>query len=500
LKEILYAAERNFLERYLKEKSSATIADMKAVTDLWDNPIALPGTAEAVDKIYSLEDGAARIRIEGPLSNEGPDPWDLFWGYGGTSYQDIIAALGRAKNDPLVKSVILDIDSPGGIVDGVDQTWQAIRSVGKPVTALAGSLVASAAYWLASAADKIYADAPTSETGSIGVLVATYDWSKWEEKIGIKEIVITSSNAPDKAPDPATEHGRDTILARLDALERIFYARVSEGRGVTADHIAGHFGKGGLLVASDPSPDHEDAIRAGMIDGLLAVGRFNTDHERPLSAQEKKEIITRLNRFEESQMSEAIERLQALEAIGDTMKPGAKSYSADGKELPPAECEKIRNAFLSPSSEGTNTPAQAGNREDKAVTLSEFLAQNPAAQPELDRVKAEARTAGRDEANAEFHTRVGRMIGVINSKSYPEAIKALAGDVLSGAKGIDAFDAAVAVYDTQKEAAASAAAREETAATGALGADSPASGATAEKELDAAIKAELDKRRAEAHA
>jgi ClpP class serine protease len=430
VKEVLYAAERNFLERYLKEKSSATIADMRETAGLWDKPIPSPGSPEAVDKIYTLDGDTARIAISGPLSNEGPDAWDLFWGYGGTSYRDIAAALDRAKNDPLVKSVTLDIDSPGGTVDGVDQAWQAIRAAGKPVTARAGSLLASAAYWLASGAGKIYAAAPTSEIGSVGILVAAYDWSKFEESMGIKEIVITSSNAPDKAPDPATKQGRETILKQLDALERIFYSRVSEGRRVSAEHIAAHFGKGGLVVAADPSPEHEDALRAGMIDGL-------TDGQ---------------NNFYQS------------------------TY---------------------PSAEGTNTPAQAGNREDKAMTLSEFLAQNPSANSELGKVKAEARAAGREEALAEQSDRISRVMGVITSEAYPANIKALAGDVLAGKKGVDAFDAAVAVYDSDVERRKSEAAQAETAKTGGLGADKPNGKSAEEQQIEAAGAAAFAKAKAE---
>jgi ClpP class serine protease len=426
--------DRSFLERYLKEKASATAADMQAITGLWDKPIVLPGTQEAVDKIYSLDGDTAHIAIEGPLSPEGPDIWDLFWGYGGASYRDIAAALDRAKNDLQVKSVVLDINSPGGSIDGVDQTWQAIRSVGKPITTRAGGLLASAAYWLACGTDKIYAADPTSEIGSIGVLVATYDWSKWEEKIGIKEIVITSTRAPDKAPDPATKQGRDTIRSRLDALERIFYSRVSEGRGVSTEHIAAHFGKGGLLVAADPSPEHEDAIRSGMIDGLSAGGYFDL------------------------------------------------TLNAAAAGVPPT----VRN----PSSEGTNTPAQAGKKQEgQTMNLSEFLAANPAAVTEVEALKAKAKAEGQEEMSAEQSARISRVMGVITSEAYPANIKALAGDVLAGKKGIDAFDAAVAVYDSEVERRKSEAAQAETATTGAVGADKP-NGKTAEEQAIEAAGAE----------
>jgi ClpP class serine protease len=479
MKEVLYAMHRPFLERYLKEKSAATIADIQAITDLWSNPIALPGTPEAVDKIYSLDGDTAHIAIKGILSPEGPDLWDLFWGYGGTSYRDITAALDRAKNDPLVKSIILDINSPGGTVDGVDETWQAIRSVGKPVTTRAGGLLASAAYYLASGTGKILAEAPTSEIGSIGVLVATYDWSKWEENIGIKEIVITSSNAPDKHPDLTTTHGRDTIRAQLNAIERIFYARVSEGRGVSNEHIAEHFGRGGILVASDPSPEHEDAIRSGMIDGLVE-GHFRSAAHRPLSAQEQKEIAA---------------------ALEESMKPGATFYSADGKELSAAECEEVRQDIINIVNEAPygakNTPAQAGTKQEgQTMNLSDFLAANPASAAEVEALKAKAKAEGREEALAEQSAQISRVMGVITSEAYPANIKALAGDVLARKKGIDAFDAAVAVYDSELERRKSEAAQAETAAAGALAADKPGGKSADELAMESAGNAAIEKAKA----
>jgi len=443
-KEVLYAAEENFLERYLREKASATLDDMKAISDLWGNPIHKAGSDAAVDEIYSVENDTACITIAGPLSPEGPDLWDRFWGYGGTSYATIIAAMERAKNDDMVKRVIFYIDSPGGTVAGADETWQAHKRLAskKHTSVHAGNMLASAAYYISAPAKKIMACTPLSKIGSIGIVVAAYDWSKWEEGVGIRRIVITSSNAPDKCPDIGTRKGQNTIKAQLDAIERVFYARVSEGRRVTTEHIAGHFGYGGILIASDPSPEHEDAIRAGMIDGLL---------------------------------------------FGSTPAPIASTSP-----------ESTPEQVSSPPSGGNNNPAQAGiNQEGQStMDLSEFLKANPAAAAEIEKIKADAMEAGRAKAGAEFSAKVDRMIGVITSTSYPDNIKALAGDVLAGKKGIDAFDAAVAVFDAQKEAAASQGAKEETGSLGSVSANSPDGKSAGEKELDAAIKAEMETRRA----
>ena len=440
MKEVLYAADRQFLERYLKEKSAASIADYKAISDIWDRPIHLAGTPEAVNDIYTVDGNTAHIAITGPLSPDGPDIFDLYFDYGGTAYSTILGAIERAKTDPLVEKIILHIDSPGGTVAGVDEAWQAIRSAGKPVETRAGSVTASAAYWLASGTDKILASSPNSRIGSIGVLVATYDWSKFEENLGVKEVIITSGNAPDKHPDIKTESGRDTIKAQLDALERIFYARVSEGRGVSTEHIAGKFGKGGLLVAADPDLDKDDAVSVGMIDGLA----------------------------------------------GDAY--------ISGKPFPGPRLTEEEKTETAPRSGVVISPATAGTGGN-AMTLQEFMAQGPAAVAELDRVKAEAKAAGREEARAEYSARVEKILPVLTSESYPSHIKALAKDAFDGGEGMAAFKAGVSVYDAQTEKAKSDAAKAETAGTGAVGAEAPDMRAGGEKELDAALQAELDKRK-----
>jgi hypothetical protein len=89
-------------------------------------------------------------------------------------------------------------------------------------------------------------------------------------------------------------------------------------------------------------------------------------------------------------------------------------------------------------------------------------------------------------------------MGVITSEAYPANIKALAGDVLAGKKGIDAFDAAVAVYDSELERRKSEAAQANTTATGAVGATAPNGKSADEQAMDAAAQALIEKAKAQA--
>ena len=456
MKEVLYCAERDFLERYLKERASVTVSDIKAISGMYGESINIyePGSAAAVDEIYKLDGDTAHIKIKGPLSPEGPDLWDKFWGYDGASYITIQAAMERAKNDPAVKRAIIDVDSPGGTLAGCDETWQVHKAlaVAKTTEVHTTSRLASAAYWISTPANKIFARSCVDLIGSIGVLVATYDWSKWEENIGIKEVVITSSNAPDKYPDIATQHGRETIKNQLDAFERIFYSRITESRGYDAKYIAERFGRGGMMVAGDPDIDKDDAVRVGMIDGVMNDGY----------------IVGKP--YPGSKMTEE-EKNELAAAYEDAMKPGAKFFDKDGRELSAEECEETRQALISMgkvSQEKENTPATAG-LGGSAMTLQELLAQNPAAKVEMDNLIEKAR----EEARAEYSARVEKVMPIIQSAAYPNNIKTIACNVLAGKEEMAAFTATVAVFDSQKEAANSAEAQAQTAELGSVTADAP---------------------------
>jgi ClpP class serine protease len=140
-----------------------------------------------------------------------------------------------------------------------------VRSVRgkKPIVAYVGGMGASAAYWIASAADKIVA-APTAQLGSIGVIATYTDDRKAQEASGKTAISIVSSQSPKKNPDPSTDDGRAQIQQRIDAMARVFIGSVAENRGVSAAKVIADFGKGDVFVGAD-------AVAAGLAD---EIGNF----------------------------------------------------------------------------------------------------------------------------------------------------------------------------------------------------------------------------------
>ena len=105
----------------------------------------------------------------------------------GISTNAISGALRQVIDDPGVGSIVLDIDSPGGDVDGIDELASEIYQARKqkPITAVSNCLCASAAYYLASQASEIIAS-PSSLTGSIGVYILHEDDSATLRRCGIK--------------------------------------------------------------------------------------------------------------------------------------------------------------------------------------------------------------------------------------------------------------------------------------------------------------------------
>ena len=174
--------------------------------------------------------------------------------FGGTNIASIEAQFAEAMDDPEITGIMLRIDSPGGLITGVEELASTVAAARgkKPIVAYAYGNAASAAYWIASAADKIVAG-PTTMLGSIGVAVAVPKTreSGWVE--------FVSSNAPNKRLDPESEQGRNSIQSRLDAMESEFISAVAVNRTVSQEKVLSKFGQGDVLPA-------REAVRAGMAD------------------------------------------------------------------------------------------------------------------------------------------------------------------------------------------------------------------------------------------
>ncbi|GAA4218596.1 ClpP class serine protease [Sagittula marina] len=178
---------------------------------------------------------------------------------GGTALATFMSDMRVAWASESVDRIVMLVDSPGGVVSGLGEAAETLRASPKPITAFVTGTGASAAYWLASQAQEIVLDR-SAMVGSIGVL-ATLSRQEGPDASGNRTYEITSSGAPEKRPDPATEEGRAAIQRMVDAAESVFIGDVAAGRGVNAATVRSEFGRGGMLTGAG-------AVAAGMADRI----------------------------------------------------------------------------------------------------------------------------------------------------------------------------------------------------------------------------------------
>ena len=207
----------------------------------------------------SMRDGVAVIPVTGPIFRYA----NLFTEISGATSTAVLASdIQAALDNKYVRAIVLDINSPGGEATGINELAKLIadgRAI-KPIKAYASGSMASAAYWIGSAADEVIVD-DIAVAGSIGVVMAYQDTSARDAKSDVRTIEIVSSQSPDKRIDPATDEGRAKVQSIVDSLASVFVSAVAANRGVDTDKVLSDFGRGGVLVGAD-------AVKAGMADRI----------------------------------------------------------------------------------------------------------------------------------------------------------------------------------------------------------------------------------------
>lgn len=213
--------------------------------------------SEIPKKLYEVDEkGVAHAQIKGVLSNK-VSLFDKLFGYAPTlTYQEIIDMADQVDSDPRVKELVIHADSPGGYSMGADDASIAISLINKPVTTMIEGQLASAAYYVTAGSDKIIATSEQNQIGSIGTVVTI--------PIDVETVRISSSDAPNKAPDVTTIEGKAVIQKQLDEIQSLFVRRVAEGRGVSIQKVQSDYGQGGVFLA-------RQALASGMIDEIQTL-------------------------------------------------------------------------------------------------------------------------------------------------------------------------------------------------------------------------------------
>jgi len=225
-------------------------------------------------KGYQVIDGVAVLPIEGVIAKR----MNMFSQIsGGVSTEMAVRDLAAAQQDSAVHSIILAIDSPGGTVDGTQTLATAVKQSTKPIVSLASGTMASAAYWIGSAANAVYITDSTTNVGSIGVVTSHTDISKAQAAQGIKTTEISAGKYKRIASnyEPLSKEGRQSIQDHVDYLYSLFVDAVASQRGVDADKVLADMADGRIFIG-------QQAIDAGLVDGVSTldalVAQLNTNH------------------------------------------------------------------------------------------------------------------------------------------------------------------------------------------------------------------------------
>lgn len=238
-----------------------------------------------------VRDGVAILNVEGPMFKKANLMTELC---GATSYETLRRDLQAAVDDGSVRAILLNVDSPGGEARGVGELATAVKAVRgvKPIVAYAGDLAASAAYWIASAADKIVIGEGAA-LGSIGVRAAYSDTSDRDAARGVKTVEFVSSQSPYKTADINSKDGRERIQARVDALADVFVNAVAANRDASRAYVLERFGRGDVLIgkaalAAGMADDFGtfESVFAGLAGRLSSGGKGNASASRSRVAAE----------------------------------------------------------------------------------------------------------------------------------------------------------------------------------------------------------------------
>ncbi len=205
-----------------------------------------------------VQGSTAVLDVRGAMTRRA----SMFSNISGLSSTDALSdEFARLEASDEVERIVIRMDTPGGQVSGLSEFAERIYAATTPTVAYASDMAASAGYWLASQADEVIVS-PTAIVGSIGVRGRAPELPDSSEMV--------SRHAPAKLGDRAASQ------AALDRLEQEFHAAIARGRGVDAEHVAEHFGRGGIFVGSD-------AVNAGLADRVSTFDYVLADAGQPPS-------------------------------------------------------------------------------------------------------------------------------------------------------------------------------------------------------------------------
>lgn len=334
------------IDAFVRMKLAGEQIDVEAVM------AAAGKNGNKADDTYCVIDGVAVLPVSGTLAKR----MNLFMDMsGGTSYQLLARDFKAALADPAVNSILLDIDSPGGTVDGnkeVSDLIYASRGV-KTIVAYGNGTMASAAMRIGAAADYVLAG-PESQNGSVGVTMTHYDFSERDRAMGVKRTTINAGKYKRIASDekPLSREGENYLQDQVDTYYSSFVDDIARYRGVASEKVLSDMADGKIFIGAA-------AQAAGLIDavGTIETAFYWANTKPPRIVEEYNMELKDLTK------QELVEKRPDLVA----------DIKADGHKEGKAEAEKGIDTAVSAAVTRTVGLAKAGLGDAPATTLQALV-------------------------------------------------------------------------------------------------------------------------------
>ena len=343
--------------------------------------------------LLNIDERIGIVRLHGPLIRR-PSLIEN-WLFDAVSTEDAIAAVRQAATHEKIDAILLDIDSPGGTAMGTTELAEAVADASKEkfVYAYTGGLMCSAAYWVASQCDAIYAS-PSARVGSIGVIIPFLDTSEAFERAGLKMEVFASGKFKSiGTPGVAlTEEQRELLHAEVAEIFGDFRAAVlARGRKIPDEAMEGQ------TFSTRQAQRHNLAGMAKDRDAVLA--RLRRLHGSKVDTVARS-IPHATMKTVEDQLSEALAQIKTFQT-----EAGERDYELKqlSEQLNEAKAELLAKEAELGSASQTHEAAVAELRQRLETDQAESREQLAGAKTEIDQLSQQV--TGLTEANAQLAAR-----------------------------------------------------------------------------------------------
>lgn len=336
--------------------------------------VAMAG--QGSEESYTVVDDVAVVPIIGTIKKRA---YGLEALSGARTTLDIQNDIQQALDNPRISAIVLDIDSPGGTVDGTKELADFIAVADKPVVAYANGLMASAAMWIGSAADYIIGY-DTANIGSIGVIIQHQDWSKAEEDAGVKTTYIYAGKykAMGNSSEPLSEESKAYIQSKVDKLYTMFVNDIAKNRGLEVQYVLDKLATAETFLAQE-AMELKLIDSVGNISDAIAKAKELGGKQMADNVETKVEFSAEDFLAMQDQLAKATEQLSALAKDAEEAK--AAKEALEEKVAAEKHEALVKEMFAGVKVEDSFVAMMAEADEDVASAVAEVLT---AKQSQLD--------------------------------------------------------------------------------------------------------------------